>query len=81
MEIEGQELPLAGGRFICPQRTRMTRNIEKGLLPPQKLSGTLLAAMATVWNGSPEAIKSEQSKTKYKKKIAAFCSNLQKRQI
>jgi hypothetical protein len=45
------------------KRTRMTRNIEKGLLPPQKLSGTLLAAMATVWNGLPEAIKSEQSET------------------
>jgi hypothetical protein len=56
----------------------MTRNLEKGLLPPQKLSGTLLAAMATVWNGLPEAIKSEQSETRCKKKIAAFCSNLQK---
>jgi hypothetical protein len=55
----------------------MTRNIE-GLLPPQKLSGTLLAAMATVCNGLPEAIKSEQSKTKYKKNIAAFCSDLQR---
>jgi hypothetical protein len=35
MEIEGQESPLAGGQLIWPQRTRMTRNIEKGLLPPQ----------------------------------------------
>jgi hypothetical protein len=60
MEIKGQESPLAGGRLIWPQRTRLTSNIEKGLLPPQKLSGTLLAVMATVWNGLPEAIKSEQ---------------------
>jgi hypothetical protein len=78
LEIEGRELPLTGGRLIWPQRTRMTRNLEKGLLPPQKLPGTLLAAMATVWNGLPEAIKSEQSETKCKKKIAAFCSNSQK---
>jgi hypothetical protein len=48
LEIEGQELPLTGGRLIWPQRTRKTRNLEKGLLPPQKFSGTLLAAMATV---------------------------------
>jgi hypothetical protein len=61
--------------------TRMTRNLEKGLIPPQKLSCTLLAAMATVWNWLPEAFKSEQSETKNKKKIAAFCSNLQQRQI
>jgi hypothetical protein len=81
MEIEGQESPLAGGRLIWPQRTRMTRNLEKGLLPPQKSSGTLLAAMATVWNGLLEAIKSEKSETKYKKKIAAFCSNLQQSQV
>jgi hypothetical protein len=81
MEIMGQELPLAGGWLIWPQRTRMTRNLEKGLLPPQKSSGTLLAAMATFWNGLLEAIKSEQSKTKCKKKIAVFCSNLHKRQI
>jgi hypothetical protein len=81
MEIEGQESSLAGGRLIWPQRARMTRNIEKGLLPPQMLSGTLLAAMATVWNGLPEAIKSEQSGTKNKKKIIAFCSNIQQRQI
>jgi hypothetical protein len=59
----------------------MTRNLEKGLLPPQKSSGTLLAAMATVWNGSPEAIKSEQSETETKKKIASFCRNLHKSQI
>jgi hypothetical protein len=78
MEIKGQELPLAGGRLICPKRKRMTRNIEKELLPPHNLSGTLLAAMATVWNGYPEAIKSEQSETKYKTIFAAFCSNLQK---
>jgi hypothetical protein len=64
--------------LIWPQTTRMTRNLEKGLLPPQKSSGTLLAAMATVWNELPEAIKSEQSKTICKNKIAAFCSNLQK---
>jgi hypothetical protein len=64
MEIEGQESPLAGGRLIWPQRTRMTRNLEKGHLPPQKLSGTLLAAMAIVCNGLPEAIKSEQSARK-----------------
>jgi hypothetical protein len=57
MEIEEQELPLTGGRLIWPQTTRMTRNLEKGLLPPQKSSGTLLAAMATVWNELPEAIK------------------------
>jgi hypothetical protein len=57
----------------------MTRNVEKGLLPPHKLSGTLLAAMATVWNEWPEAIKSEQSETKCEKKNAAFCSNLQKK--
>jgi hypothetical protein len=56
----------------------MTRNLEKGLLPPQKSSGTLLAAMATVWNGFPEDIKSEQSETKCKKIIARFSSNLQK---
>jgi hypothetical protein len=78
MEIKS---PLVGGWLIWPQRTRITRNIEKGLLPLQKSSGTLLAAMATVWNGLPEAIKSEQSETKYKKKIDAFCSNLQQRQI
>jgi hypothetical protein len=42
----------------------MTTNLEKGLLPPHKLSGTLLAAMATVWNGLPEAMKSEQSETR-----------------
>jgi hypothetical protein len=59
----------------------MTRNLEKGLLPPHKSSGTLLAAMATVWNGLPEAIESEKSETKYKKKIAAFCSNLQQSQV
>jgi hypothetical protein len=81
MKIEGQESTLAGGRLIWPPRTRMTRNLKKAHLPLQKLSGTLLAAMATVWNGLPEAIKSEQSETKYKKKIAAFCSNLQQRQI
>jgi hypothetical protein len=81
MEIEGQELPLAGGWLIWPQRTRMTRNLEKGLLPPQKSSVTLLAAVATVWNGLPEAIKSEKSETKYKKKIAPFCSNLQQSQV
>jgi hypothetical protein len=57
----GRELPLTGGRLIWPQRTRMTRNIEKGLLPPQKSFGTLLAAMTTVSNVLPEAIKSEQS--------------------
>jgi hypothetical protein len=78
LEIEGRELPLTGGRLIWPQRTRMTRNLEKGLLPARKLSGTLLAAMATVRNGLPEAIKSEQSETKCKKNIVAFCSNLQK---
>jgi hypothetical protein len=50
------------------------KNQKKGLLPLQKLSGTLLAAMATVCNGLPEAIKSEQSKTKYKNKN--FCNNL-----
>jgi hypothetical protein len=61
LEIEGQESPLIGGLLIWPKRTRMTRNLEKGLLPPQKLSGTLLVAMATVWNGLPEAVKSEQS--------------------
>jgi hypothetical protein len=81
MEIEGQESPLAGGRLIWPQRTIMTRNMEKGLLPPQMSSGTLLAAMATVWNGLSEAIKSEQSGTKNKKKFAVFCSNIQQRQI
>jgi hypothetical protein len=80
MEIKGRELPLAGGRLIRLQRTRMTRNIKKGLLPPQNLSGTLRAAMATVWNGLPKAIKSELSETKKKKKNSAFCSNL-KRQI
>jgi hypothetical protein len=32
--------------------------------------------MATVWNGLPEAIKSEKSETKNKKKFAAICSNL-----
>jgi hypothetical protein len=37
--------------------------------------------MATVWNGLPEAIQSEQSETKNKKKIAALCGNLQQRQI
>jgi hypothetical protein len=58
IEIKERELPLIGGWLICLQRTRMTRNIEKGLLPPQKLSGTLLADMATVWNGLLEAIKS-----------------------
>jgi hypothetical protein len=58
--------------LIWPQRTRMSRNLEKGLLPPQKLSGTLLAAMATVWNELPEAIKSEKSETKYKKKNCCF---------
>jgi hypothetical protein len=78
LEIEGRESPLTAGWLIWPQRTRMTRNHKKGLLPRQKLSGTLLAAMATVWNGLPEAIKSEQSETRCKKKIAAFCSNLQK---
>jgi hypothetical protein len=81
MEIEGQESPSAGGRLIWPQRTRMTRKLKKGLLPPQKSFGTLLAAMATVWNGLPEAIKSEKSETKYKKKIAAFCINLQQSQV
>jgi hypothetical protein len=69
LEIEGQESPLTGGWLIWPQMTRMTRNLEKGLLPPQKLSGTLLAAMATVWNELPEALKSEQSETKCKKKM------------
>jgi hypothetical protein len=59
----------------------MTRNLEKGLLPPQKSSGTLLAAITTVRNGLPEAIKSEKSETKYKKEIAAFCSNLQQSQV
>jgi hypothetical protein len=68
MEIEGQESPLAGGRLIWPQRTRMTRNLEKGLLPPQKSSGTLLAAMATVWNGLPEVIKSEKKLNKIQEK-------------
>jgi hypothetical protein len=34
-----------------------------------------------VWNGLPEAIKSEKRETKYKKKIAAFCSNLQQSQV
>jgi hypothetical protein len=28
--------------------------------------------MATVWNGLPEAIKSEKSDTKYKKKLLHF---------
>jgi hypothetical protein len=32
------------------------------------LSGTLLAAMATVWNELPDAIKSEQSNIKNKRK-------------
>jgi hypothetical protein len=63
-----KELSLAGGRLIWPQRTRMTRNFMKGLLPPQKSSGTLLAAMATVWNGLPEAIKSEKSENKIQEK-------------
>jgi hypothetical protein len=36
MEIKEQESSFAGGRLIWLQRTRMTRNIEKGLLPPQK---------------------------------------------
>jgi hypothetical protein len=64
MEIKGQESPLTGGWLIWPQTTRMTKNLEKGLLPPHKSSGTLLAAMATVWNELPEAIKSEQSARK-----------------
>jgi hypothetical protein len=68
MDIEGQESPLAGGRLILSQRTRTTRNIEKGLLTPQKSSGTLLAAMAIVGNVLPEAIKTEQSETKNEKK-------------
>jgi hypothetical protein len=68
MEIEGEELPLAGGWLIWPQKTRKTRNLEKGLLTPRKLSDTLLAAMATVWNGLPEAIKSEHSETKVQEK-------------
>jgi hypothetical protein len=59
----------------------MDRNIKTGLLPPQKLSGTLLAGMATVWNGLRDAIKTEQKETKCQKKIVAFCSNLQQRQI
>jgi hypothetical protein len=40
----------------------------------------------TLWlsikiNGLPEAIKSEKRETKYKKKIAAFCSNLQQSHV
>jgi hypothetical protein len=61
--------------------TIMTRNLEKVLLPPHTSSGTLLAAMATVGNGLPEAIKSKPSETKCKKKTAAFCSNLQKQNL
>jgi hypothetical protein len=33
MEIEGQELPLAGGRLIWPQRTSMIRNHRSRLAP------------------------------------------------
>jgi hypothetical protein len=66
MDINERELPLAGGWLIWPKRTRMAINIEKGLLPPRKSSGTLLAAMATVWNGLPEAMKSEQNEKKFK---------------
>jgi hypothetical protein len=48
IEIERQESPLAETQWL--QMTIITRNIEKGLLPPQKLSGARLAAIATVWN-------------------------------
>jgi hypothetical protein len=47
-----------------PKKDKNDKKHREGApIPPQKLSGTLLAAIATVWNGLPEAIKSEQSET------------------
>jgi hypothetical protein len=64
LEIEGQESPLTGGWLNWPQKTRMTRNLEKRLLPPQKSSGTLLAAMAWLQSGMGCLKPSSQNKVK-----------------
>jgi hypothetical protein len=59
--------------------SRLSRITLPGFIGYQKCHySSLLAAMATVWNELTEAIKSEQSETKCKKKIAAFCSNFKK---
>jgi hypothetical protein len=48
-------------------------------MPPQKSSDTLLAAMVIVWNELPDTIRPEQNMNKWKKKIAAFCSEAQEK--
>ena len=73
---ERQSVSEVAKRVEWGQNTKVTRQTEANLIPPQSLKDTLVAKACKVWNLLPEDIKNEQSKTSVKSKIKCLFSDI-----